>query len=79
MDSDPEEAEIRIINDKGETVYSGKTPATVPSKYIPKGDYTIVLSKEGYEDNIALKGNQKTLKLNKMNLGKRPLKKIDPK
>lgn len=77
MDTNPEGAEVNIMNNKGEIVYSEKAPVKISSKHIPKGDYTVVLTKPGYEEMIALKGNSKNLKLNKMNLGTRTLKKID--
>lgn len=75
MDSDPEGADLNIINDKKEVVYTGKTPIKVPSKYIPKGDYIITLSKIEYEEEIVLKGNSKDLRLKKTDLGKRNLTK----
>lgn len=75
MDSDPEGADLNIINDKKEVVYTGKTPVKVPSKYIPKGEYLVTLNKIGYEENIAFKGNSKYMKLKKMDLGKRKLEK----
>jgi|GEM_PF-3982042 len=76
MDSDPEGADLNIMNDKKEIVYTGKTPVKVPSKYIPKGDYFVTLNKIGYKENMAFKGNSKTMKLKKMNFGKRNLEKI---
>lgn len=75
LNSDPEGADIYITNDKGETALVGKTPAMVSSKYIPKGDYIISISKTGYEKKTVLEGNS-SLKLKKMNLGTRSLKKI---
>lgn len=77
VDSNPGEADLHIKNSRSEIVYTGKTPAKVASKYIPKGDYIITLTKPGYEELRVLKGNQKTLKLKKMNLGTRSLKKND--
>lgn len=77
MDTNPEGAEVNIIDSKGETVYSEKAPVKISSKNIPKGDYTIVLTKSGYEKTIVLKGNSKDLKLKRMDLGTRTLNKID--
>lgn len=77
MDTNPEGAEVNIINSKGEIVYKEKAPVKISSKHIPKGDYTIVLTKPGYEKTTALRGNSKDLKLKKMELGTRTLKKID--
>lgn len=75
MDSDPEGADLTIINDKKEVVYTAKTPVKVPSKYIPKGEYFVTLNKIGYKENVAFKGNTKLMKIKKMNLGKRKLEK----
>jgi hypothetical protein len=77
MDSDPEGADLNIINNRKEVVYTGKTPVKVPSKYIPKGDYFVTLNKIGYKENIVFKGNSKNVKLKKMNLGKRNLEKVE--
>lgn len=77
IDSNPKEADIRIVNGNGETFYTGKTPAEVAQKHIPKGDYAIILSKSGYEELVALTGNSKNLRLKKMNLGTRTLKKMN--
>lgn len=79
VDSDPTGADLNIINNNKEIVYTGKTPIKVDSKNIPKGEYLIILSKIGYEDETVLKGNSENLRLKKMNLGKRNLKKsYDP-
>ncbi|WP_029903083.1 PEGA domain-containing protein [Prevotella sp. 10(H)] len=77
VDSNPPGADLTIENSYGEVLYTVKTPAKVESKYMPEGDYTIFLTKDGYEKTRVLKGNESTLKLKKMNLGTRALKKAE--
>lgn len=54
FNSDPSDARITIVNKKGETIFSGKTPATVTvkasSSYMSGENLTVTVSKPGYED-----------------------------
>lgn len=54
VNSEPNNANITVVNKKGEQVFLGKTPATVTldasSKYMSGERFTITISKKGYED-----------------------------
>lgn len=77
IDSDPTEADVNLVNDEGKRIYAGKTPVKITSKHIPEGDYTLILSKPGYEDNSTFRGNLKRDKKKKLDLGTRTLKKAE--
>lgn len=79
IDSNPKEADVNVVNNDGQKIYAGRTPVKITSKFIPEGDYTIILSKPGYEDNRTFRGNLKKDKIKNLNLGTRTLKKIEPK
>jgi hypothetical protein len=55
--SQPDQADIRIIDETGQTVFTGKTPTTVslPTKagYFRGKDYTVTYSKPGYANQSA--------------------------
>jgi len=52
ISSQPEQADITIFDEKGRTVYTGKTPTTVTLEaragYFQGKNYTIAFTKEGY-------------------------------
>lgn len=52
INSNPDGAEISIINKKGEVIHKGTTPATVTLKsgagYFKGEDYKVIFKKEGY-------------------------------
>jgi uncharacterized protein YceK len=52
ISSQPQEAEITIVNKSGETVFTGKTPTTVTLKagagYFKGENYTVTFKKEGF-------------------------------
>jgi hypothetical protein len=52
----PSDASINIVDSRGKSVYSGKTPAVVSLKagesYFRRGRYTILFEREGYEKDI---------------------------
>lgn len=54
INSEPEGAKVTIVNRKGETVYTGKTPATVTldpsSKYMSGEKLVVTISKAGYQE-----------------------------
>lgn len=56
FNSVPSKAQITIINRKGETIYTGTTPATISlrsgSSYFRREKYSIKYSKDGYDDLI---------------------------
>jgi len=57
IDSQPQEADITIVNWSGETVYSGKTPTTITltakAGFFKGENYTVTFKKEGFEPHIA--------------------------
>lgn len=56
INSNPEGAQISIVNKSGTAVYQGKTPATAvlksSNKYMSGERYTITISKQGYQDQV---------------------------
>ena len=52
ISSEPSDAKITIVNQWGDTAYTGRTPALIPLKrgagYLIGSDYTITFEKEGY-------------------------------
>jgi hypothetical protein len=52
----PNDARVRIVDDSGMAVYLGNSPATVDlkagSKYFKKASYSVYISKEGYDELI---------------------------
>lgn len=57
ISSQPQEADITIVNNSGETVFSGKTPTTVTLKagagYFKGENYTVTFKKEGFATHTA--------------------------
>ncbi|WP_457571549.1 PEGA domain-containing protein [Desulfovulcanus sp.] len=57
ISSNPEEAEITIVNRAEETVFKGKTPATVVLKagagFFKGENYTVTFKKDGYATHTA--------------------------
>ena len=74
IDTEPQYSDVNIINAEGEVTYTTKAPAKILQKQLPEGDYTVVLSKPGYEETTTFKGNSK-YKVKKVDLGTRTLKK----
>lgn len=76
LDSNPTDADVRIVTTNGKTVYTAKTPGKIPSKALPKKEeYVILLSKPGYKETTVLEGNSSNLKPKNLDLGKRTLEK----
>jgi len=54
INSDPDAAEIRVVNRAGREVFQGKTPAKVTLKagagFWKGEDYTVIFKKSGYAD-----------------------------
>lgn len=54
--SNPEKADVEIVNRKGKTIFVGKTPATVRLKagagYFEREEYTLYISAPGYDEQI---------------------------
>ena len=52
----PADASINIVDSRGKSVYSGKTPAIVNLKagesYFRRGRYTILFEREGYDNDV---------------------------
>lgn len=57
ISSHPDQAEITITDEKGDAVYSGKTPTTVTLRtkagYFKGKNYTVTFHKEGYAEHVA--------------------------
>lgn len=53
INSEPNDAKVKVINQKGDIVFLGTTPVIAPLKsgagYFKKASYEIVFEKEGYE------------------------------
>lgn len=56
INSTPDQAELKITDEMGKTVYAGQTPASITlakgDGYFHGKDYTITLSKEGFSDKV---------------------------
>ena len=57
INSQPDHADITITDEKGNSVYSGKTPTTVTLRtkagYFRGKNYTVTFQKEGYAEHVA--------------------------
>ena len=57
ISSQPDQADITITDERGDAVYSGKTPTTVTLRtkagYFRGKNYTVTFQKEGYAEHVA--------------------------
>jgi PEGA domain-containing protein len=57
ISSRPDQADITIVDEKGDSVYTGKTPTTVTlrtkARYFKGKNYTVTFQKEGYAKHVA--------------------------
>ena len=57
INSQPDQATIKVTDESGKTIYSGKTPTTVTldtkKGYFSGKDYTVTFEKEGYTKHTA--------------------------